>query len=208
MSAAAGRPAMTRRVLLRWLAACLLLGSSALVLAFLGAGHFLVAPAQAPVKADLLVTLGGDNGARADRVLELYRKGLAPKVLLTGPEGGHSKTRATHLHWRARYLIDQGVPEKVLLFDRRSKSSWEEAVNTLQLMRSMKLDRVLVVSDPPHMRRLSWVWGRVFAGSGKEYTLAASDMEDWDAEHWWRVSSNAQFVFGEYIKLGYYFFTY
>ena len=199
---------MRCHVLFRWLAAAALLSAVALFTGILGAGHFLAAPAQPPVKADLLVALGGDNGARADRVLELYRKGLASKVLLTGPEGGYSKTRVTYLNWRARYLIDEGIPEKVLLFERRSKSSWEEAVNTLQLMQAMKLDRVLVVSDPPHMRRLSWVWGRVFAGSGKEFTLVASDMEYWDAEHWWRVSSNAQFVFGEYIKLAYYLIQY
>ena len=65
-----------------------------------------------------------------------------------------------------------------------------------------------MVSDPPHMRRLSWVWGRVFAESGRHFTLVASDMEEWDAEHWWRISSNAQFVFAEYIKLAYYLFQY
>lgn len=199
---------MTRKKIAAWLGASALLVVAALYLGVLGAGHFLVAPAQAPVKADLLAALGGDNGARADRVLELYRKGFAPKVLLTGPEGGHSKTRPAYLHWRARYLIDAGIPETVLLFDRRSASSWEEAVNTLQLMQSMKLDRVLVVSDPPHMRRLSWVWGKVFEGSGKEYVLVASDMEIWDAGHWWRISSNAQFVFSEYIKLAYYLVQY
>ena len=75
-------------------------------------------------------------------------------------------------------------------------------------MREMKLDRVMVVSDPPHMRRLSWVWGRMFAGSGKQFTLVASDLEYWDAERWWRRSSNAQFVFAEYIKLAYYFVQY
>ncbi len=199
---------MKRKKIAAWLGASALLGFAVLFLGFLGAGHFLVAPAQAPVTADLLVALGGDHGARADRVLALYRKGFAPKVLLTAMEDGHSKTRAAYLNWRARYLIDEGIPEKVLLFDRRSANSWEEAVNTLELMQSMKLDRVLVVSDPPHMRRLSWVWGKVFAGSGKTYTLVASDMEGWDAEHWWRTSPNAQFVFAEYIKLAYYLFTY
>ena len=190
------------------LGAALLLGVAALFAGVLGAGHFLEAPAQSPVKADLLVTLGGDYGARADRVLELYRKGLAPKVLLTGLEDGHSKTRAAYLNWRARYLIDEGIPERVLFFDRRSKSSWEEAVNTLKLMQAMGMHRVLVVSDPPHMRRLSWVWGRVFAESGRHFTLVASDMEDWDAEHWWRRSTSAQFVFAEYIKLAYYLAQY
>lgn len=186
----------------------MLLGAFLLVMSFLNAGHFLAAPAQSPVKADLLVTLGGDNGGRSDRVLELYRSGFGSRVLVTGPEGGHSRTRPAYLHWRARFLIDEGIPEQALLYDRRSTSSWEEAVNTLKLMQSMKLERVLVVSDPPHLRRLSWVWRKVFEGSGKEYVLVASNMEDWDAEHWWRRSLNAQFVFAEYVKLAYYVMQY
>lgn len=183
------------------------LGAVMLVLGFLNAGNFLAAPAQAPVKADLIFAPGGDNGARADKVLELYRKGYAPRILL-GPEGIHSRTRAAYLRWRARYLVGEGVPEQVLLFDNRSVSSWDEAVRTLQLMQEMKMNSVLVVSDPPHTRRLTWVWGKVFAGSGRTFTLVAADMEDWDAEHWWRTSPNAQFVFSEYIKLAYYYFQY
>jgi uncharacterized SAM-binding protein YcdF (DUF218 family) len=198
---------MTRKNFFRWFGASVLLCVAALIAGFLYAGHFLVAPAQPLVKADLIFAPGGDNGARADKVLELYRKGYAPRILL-GPEGIYSKTRAAYLGWRARYLVGEGVPEQVLLFDNRSVSSWDEAVRTLQLMQELKMNRVLVVSDPPHTRRLSWVWGKVFAGSGRTFTLVAADMEGWDAEHWWRTSPNAQFVFSEYIKLAYYFFTY
>ena len=178
-----------------------------LVLCFLGAGQFLEAPAQMPVKADLVMALGGDSGARTNGALDLYRRGFAPRILV-GSEGVYSRTRPYFLNWRGRYLVSQGVPEQAILYDLRSLNSWEEAVNTLELMRAMKLERVLVVSDPPHMRRLSWVWGKVFAGSGKEFTLVAADMEFWDAAHWWRTSPNAQFVFGEYIKLAYYFYSY
>ena len=199
---------MKRGTCLRWFAAGLLLVIIGCALGFFGAGNFLAAPAEAPVKADLMVALGGDNGSRADRVLHLYQEGFAPRVLLTGPEGGHSRTRAAYLHRRARYLIDEGVPETAVPFDRQSASSWDEAVNTLQLMRSMKLERVLVISDPPHMRRLSWVWAKVFAGSGKTYTLVTSDLENWDADRWWRTSLNAQFVFAEIIKLAYYLIQY
>jgi uncharacterized SAM-binding protein YcdF (DUF218 family) len=190
-----------------WLGASALLGIAVLWLCFLGAGHFLIAPAQPPVKADLIFALGGDNGGRVNGVLDLYRRGFAPRVMV-GAEGINPKTRTTYLSWQARYMVDGGVPEQALLFDRRSMNSWEEARNTLKLMQSMKLDRVLVVSDPPHMRRLSWVWGRVFEGSGKEFTLVASEMPEWDAGHWWRTSVNAQYVFAEYIKLAYYFFQY
>jgi|CXWL01.1.fsa_nt_gi uncharacterized SAM-binding protein YcdF (DUF218 family) len=198
---------MTLRKIAAWIGASLLLVFALLCLCILGAGRFLEAPAQPPVKADLIFALGGDNGGRVNGVLDLYRRGFAPKVMV-GAEGLNPKTRTAYLSWQAQYMVDGGIPKTALLFDRQSKNSWEEARNTLQLMQSMNLQRVLVVSDPPHMRRLSWVWGRVFEGSGKEFTLVACDMEGWDAGRWWGTSPNAQFVFGEYIKLAYYFYQY
>jgi uncharacterized SAM-binding protein YcdF (DUF218 family) len=185
----------------------MVLGAFLLVMGFLNAGHFLVAPAQPPAKADLVFALGGDRGGRVDRVLAIYRAGLAPRILLSS-EGVHRKGRGAYLTWQAQYLKGEGIPESVLLFDRRSGTSWEEAVNARQVMRDLKLKHVLVVSDPAHMRRLSWIWGKVFAGSGLEFTLVSSEMEEWDTARWWRTSPSAQFVFSEYIKLAYYFFTY
>jgi hypothetical protein len=104
---------------------------------------------KVPVKADLnLRALGGDNGGRAARVLEMYRNGLNAQSA-AGWEGVHSKTRAAYLSWRCALSDRRGRPEKALLYDRRSANSWEEARNTLRLMQEMKLDRVLVVSDRP-----------------------------------------------------------
>lgn len=65
-----------------------------------------------------------------------------------------------------------------------------------------------MVSDPPHMRRLDWVWGKVFAGSGKSYVLIASEPAWWDAEHWWASEKSAQFVLTELIKMVYYVWKY
>ena len=198
---------MRTRKIAAWIGASVLLVFALLYLCVLEAGRFLEAPGQKPVKADLIFALGGDNGGRVNGVLDLYRRGYAPTVLV-GAEGINPKTRTAYLSWQARYMVDGGVPEQALLLDRRSMNSWQEALHTLQLMQSMKMQRVLVVSDPPHMRRLSWVWGKVFESSGKEFTLVACDMEGWDTARWWHTSPNAQFVFSEYIKLAYYLYQY
>jgi uncharacterized SAM-binding protein YcdF (DUF218 family) len=193
-----------KRRLVCWGLGALVLFALASSFAFFQAGNFLDAPSQQPEKADLIIVLGGDNGGRSHKAAELYHQGFAPRVLLTGIEGGHVKTRSHHLNWRASFLVEQGVPENVLMFDALSASSWDEAVNTLHRMQSRNLKRVLVVSDPPHLRRLDWVWRKVFAGSGKEYRLVASSMEGWDATRWWRNEVSAQFVIMEYMKLAYY----
>ncbi|MEW5771876.1 MAG: YdcF family protein [Pseudomonadota bacterium] len=172
------------------------------------AGRFVSGPEDAPARADLIVALGGDGGNRVREVLRLYATNHAPRILLTGIESGDPLTRPAYLEWRAKFLATQGVPASALLFDTRSGNTWEEAGNTLALMQQHGWHRVLVVSDPPHLRRLSWVWGEVFAHSGLEFRLVPSPMPGWEAGAWWRNEKSAQFVLMELIKLTYYLAKY
>lgn len=172
------------------------------------AGRFVSKPSDTPVKGDLIVALGGDGGSRVREAQLLYAAGYAPRILLTGIEQGDPLVRPAYLEWRAAFLVAHGVPADVMLFDSRSANSWEESRNTLALMQQKGWHSVLVVSDPPHMRRLSWVWRKVFADSGMMFRLIASPMPGWDAELWWHNEKSAQFVLMELIKLGYYLVTY
>ena len=53
-------------------------------LIFLNLGNWLSQPVNAPVKADLIVTLGGGDEERDKMAAALYKAGYAPKILLTG----------------------------------------------------------------------------------------------------------------------------
>ncbi len=195
-----------KRILLRillWLAVTG--GVVAAVLAFVGlyAGAWLAAPAQPPRRADAIVALGGDDGDRALRALGLYREGYAPTLVLTGLEYGNAAPPAA-LTWRADFLEAHGVPRSAVRFEMVSRNSFSEATSILALMRQERWHTVIVVSDPPHMRRLAWTWSRVFAGSGLDYVLVASKPDWWSADGWWRDEKSGAFVIMEYIKLSYY----
>jgi uncharacterized SAM-binding protein YcdF (DUF218 family) len=141
----------------RWpkaLAALLLLTTVA-VLRFLGLGRWVSAGTSAPERADLLVALGGDDGARVRKVAALVQGGYAPTVLITGLDGSPADTRRHYLEWRARLLVEAGVPPQRLVFEGTANNSYQEAIATLALMRARGWKTVLVVSDPPHMRRLN-----------------------------------------------------
>jgi hypothetical protein len=62
----------------------------------------------------------------------------------------------------------------------------------------------LVISDPPHLRRLTMVWGRACAQHGVEYRLIATESPTWNAARWWRDKVWAKFVGMELLKLTYY----
>lgn len=174
------------------------------VVVFLQAGNYLSSPAQFPVRADIILALGGDIGDRIAMAAKLYHQGYAPRVMLTGLENAPATTRTTYVNWRVQYLLDDKVPESAVILEQRAGNSWEEAVNTLALLKQRGWKRVLVVSDPPHMRRLHWVWSKVFADSQKEFVLVHSAPEWWNPALWWVNDQSGPFVVMEYIKLGYY----
>ena len=193
-----------KRRLVFWGVGVLVLCVAAGTIAFFQVGYFLEAPSQQPETADLIVPLGGGSSNRIHKAAELYEQGFAPNVLLIGAGGHDANTRPHSSDWRIRFLLAHGVPDNMLVFDEISTNSWEEAVNTLRLMRERNWRRVLVVSDPPHLRRLAWAWGKVFEGSGKEYRLIAAQLEGWDPGRWWQNESSARFVVMEVNKLAYY----
>ena len=192
-----------RCVVLTLLVAALLAAAATAVVAA-RAGYWLEAPGQAPRRAEAIAVLGGDEeGERATRAMALYREGYAPLIVLTGLQQGVAPIPAG-LNWRAEFLEVGGVPRSALRFELQARNSYTEAVQLRDLMRKEGWRTLIVVSDPPHMRRLSWMYGDVFEGSGLEVVLVASRPDWWRPGDWWRVERSGQFVLQEMIKLGYY----
>lgn len=194
------RPPSFLRLLIATIALLLVLGT----LSFRELGNWLSAPAGEPVKGDIIVALGGDSGERVMLAARLYHAGYAKRILLTGMEGGADAPRMHYLNWRSQYLRDSRIPDSALQFDGRSANTREEALNTSKLLAQMGWKRALVVSDPPHMRRLERTFKPVFSQANLELTLVATNATTWDADHWWRNEKWAQFSLMEVIKLLHY----
>ena len=171
------------------------------------AGRVLQGGSQLPEHADVLVVLGGDSGDRTLKALQLYKAGLAPRVLLTGVEESPLDARKPYLTWRQQMLVEAGVPRDSILLDSRSENTMEEAVNTRQLLVERGWRRALIVSDPPHVRRVNWAWRKALRGTNLEFQVVASEPRWWVADSWWTHEKSAQAVIMEYIKLAYYLAT-
>lgn len=161
------------------------------------AGALLQWPAQAPSQADAVVVLGGDSGTR-------YRKGRALVV-----DAYSSRLYLINPELSVLRDIAAGVPNLHEVHGEAiSRSTWDEAVNTLAWMKANDFGHVLVVSDPPHLLRVAYTWSSVFRGSGRHYTLVAADTPWWSAWRWWENEQAALFAGVEVLKLGYYLVHY
>ena len=180
----------------------LLLFLALTLLGFLSLGHLLSFPADRPQIADAVVVLGGDNDG-SGRLGQRYKLGLAmlqasksQSLVLIAPSDAERKdaeAQVSGVHfWYG------------LQFD----GSWKEALTTRDRMKAMGWRSVLVVSDPPHMLRLRYVWESNFNNTGLKYTLIATEPAWWSHWLWWRNPEAFNFVRDEVLKLGYYIFRY
>ncbi len=193
----------------RWVAVAAVTILALSVWAVSQAAYFLESPADpVPTQVDIAVSLGGDAGYRGLTAASLYTAGVTSRVLITAMDDSPALARRAIRDWRLQVLLESGVPQDRIEYDIESVNSWEEALNTRRLMEQRGWRRVIVVSDPSHMRRLSWTWRRVFAGSGLELFLVATSPAYWKPDVWWRDESSGAAVILEYIKIAYYLAKY
>ena len=201
---------------------CVLKGIAVLLLAAigLGAAGWLTAPAWLPGvasllieedplrSADLIVVLSGSIPDRPRYAADLYRRGLAPRVLCASSQvpdllkaAGRAMTQA---EISAAVLRAQGVPDAAILVVNRSTSTFEELALVRDTMRAQGWKRVILVSSPTHLRRIRITWDHLTGPGGPEAILHATPYASFHRDSWWRYERDLIAVQNEYVKIAYY----
>jgi len=111
--------------------------------------------------ADVIIILGAAEyrgrpspvlRARLDHGFELYKRGLAGRLLTTGGAGGDPDFTESEVG-RA-YLVGRGVPSDAIIVEREGDSTAYSTSAAAEIMRRMGLHSAIVVSDGYHIYRV------------------------------------------------------
>jgi uncharacterized SAM-binding protein YcdF (DUF218 family) len=91
--------------------------------------------------------------ARLDHAADLYRKKVAPIIVVTGGKvPGDQVTEATA---SADYLQQRyGIADKAILRETGSRNSWQQMATAAYLLRRQQKEHVVLVTDPFHAARV------------------------------------------------------
>jgi uncharacterized SAM-binding protein YcdF (DUF218 family) len=128
--------------------------------------------------------------ARLDHAVALYRKGVAPRLVLTG--GTAEGDTASEAAVSRVYVLAVGVPDSVILLENDGRTTGQSLATVARLLRARGLDTVVVVSDPFHVLRAQTVARR------EGLTAFASPTRTDDV--WARVLRQPGYFLGETVK--------
>ncbi|MDQ4081189.1 MAG: YdcF family protein [Gemmatimonadota bacterium] len=112
--------------------------------------------------ADAIVVLGAAQyvgrpspvlRARVDHAVSLWKRGLAPTLILTGGTGVGDTTSEAAV--ARKYAMSKGVPDHAIVIERHGRTTSQSMQAVALIMDDREKNTVILVSDPFHMLRLS-----------------------------------------------------
>lgn len=141
-------------------------------------------------KADAIVVLGAAQyvgrpspvlRARVDHAVSLWKRGLAPILILTGGTGVGDTTSEAAV--ARKYAMSRGVPDRAIVMEIKGRTTSESMRAVARIMDDREQKSVILVSDPFHMLRLS-ILARRFGLEPYTSPTRTSPITSNREEHW------------------------
>jgi uncharacterized SAM-binding protein YcdF (DUF218 family) len=150
-----------------------------------------------PVKADIVVVIGGDwLGNRIIKGAELVRQGYAPRLLASGVGEMYGYFESD---LAVNFAVAHGYPRdafKALRFP--AVSTLDEARAVIPELRALGVHHFVLVTSEYHTARA----GRIFRREAKDLSVdvVAATSTSWRGGEWWKSREGRKLWFNEAVK--------
>ena len=161
---------------------------------FFNAGKYLDAT-QKPVKSDLIVCMGGGTPERVKESIVLYHEGYSKqKLLLLAGEPYANRNYIRKHHSEIRYVLNTNA-----------KNTADEIQFVKEYMAEYHYESVIIVSDPPHTRRIKILTDLISVKGDEEfyYVFVSSDVSWWDRDKYYQNPKAFPFARNEILRIPY-----
>lgn len=156
-----------------------------------------------PKRSDLIFVFGSNEIERADKAIELYKEGLAPKILFSG--GMHStktRTKKTEAKRFKEHALNKGVREKDIITEQKSITIVDNIRISLNLMDKSRLrpKKILLVVSPIVLRRPYGSFCK-YTKRIEFYRVGSKIGREFSKQNWHKSDEGILAILSEYLKM-------
>jgi len=206
--------ALRRHHALRRPATIIAILASVAIAAWLGRGPLLRCAASLwivsdPIsRADAIVILGGNFHVRPLVAADLYRRGLASKILISQTVDMQQASVAvtpTDTELNRAALIKLGVPPAAVeSFGNANTNTREEAVAVRRWAERNAASSFIIPTEIFSARRVRWIFQRELSGSGMTINVPSFEPPGYTRGEWWKAEQGVIAFQNELVKYIYY----
>jgi len=155
--------------------------------------------------AAAIIVLGGGFPAREREAADLYRAGLAPKVVVTREAQNReawwrAEGRRTTTDLQREALMRGGVPASAIIVPEGEAVATYDELKLIVRTFPEGDSPVILVTSAYHARRVRLSWNHV-AGDPPRAIVRATRHDPFDAERWWQDRRWVRAILREYVGL-------
>ena len=158
--------------------------------------------------ADAIVVLGGGLDVRPFAAADLYKRGLAPRILVSNVKPSPIEklgVQPRHTDLNRDVLLKLGIPsEAIETFGNDVSNTYEEARALVEWAKAAGAKSMIIPTDIFPTRRVRWLFGRELAMIGARVRVEAVEPLEYRADNWWRHEQGVIGFQNEVAKYLYY----
>ncbi len=153
--------------------------------------------------ADLIFVFGSLSLFRAEKAVELYKKGLAPRILFTGSGPHWQKPEQAEAQRYAAFARKQGIPSNAILAEDLSITVADNVCRGLNLLDDKKiLYQSVILVNAPYPQRRGWCHFRKHTMDSIKIMRANALMpEGIQKENWFTNEKGIRLYCNEFVKM-------
>jgi uncharacterized SAM-binding protein YcdF (DUF218 family) len=159
-------------------------------------------------RADAIVVLGGNFQNRPLIAADLYRRGLADKVLVSQTDDLKRVARGTSpsdTEMNRNALLELGVPPTAIEnFGAANRNTRDEAIALREWAKQNAASVFIIPSEIFSARRVRWIFDREFSGSAVTIEVPSFEQPGYTRSEWWKTEYGVTTFQNELLKYVYY----
>lgn len=147
-------------------------------------------------QADVGIILSGSYGDRVQKGVALFKENKVRRLLMTGGP----RFNKSEAEFMKDYAVALGVPEDKVSIETNARSTYENAVNTKEMIDKWGVKSIIIITSDYHTKRSYLVFRNVYKKGS--YTLQiASGEASINSKDWLRNHEMSEKVLTEWAKL-------
>lgn len=147
--------------------------------------------------ADAIVVVSGAQN-RIPYAIDLYRRGYASWIILSGATAGSSTSDAERMR---QVAMKVGISANKIILEEKATNTYENALFVKRIVVKKRFSNIILVTSPYHQRRAYETFKKVFGKRPIQLQNAPSTFSRWQYYNWWKFEKGIKITISESLKL-------